>query len=620
MKKSTLILFLSLILIIGNYSAQTNHTVNAGGYYYLPNSLTIQVGDSVTWINDGGLHDVNGDINSITSQPYNNPVTFDSPSTNTIGAVIFAYRFTVPGTYNYDCSVGSHASAGMVGSIIVQPNIGNLVIQGVMDFTLPQGGSTGKALHFTVDASIPDLSIFGVGIANNGQGTDGQEYTFPTAAVNAGDHVLVLRDSAAIAQYFGTCMSSFTHIFVDGSAVVSQNGDDAIELFKNGTVIDLFGDINVDGTGQPWEYKDSWAYRTGSGPNNGIWDVTQWTYGAPDCTDGDTLVTTSACPYPYCPNSPPSYAVTLSVNTANIVVGSDGMYAGGGVLGGADAVALSDPDGDGTWTGTATFSANGGNYVFLNSPANDQDWSAKEVLTGQSCANGQYDDRLMPTISSDTTLLHCFGSCETDGTCSTSPPPTPQVNVTFKVDMSQVTAGFTTPELNGTFNSWCGNCNAMSDVNGDQIWEVTIPLDSGLAIEYKYSSDSWSIEEQNDPSASCTNGDTVNTNRVLVVPSNDTVLSNVCWGSCDPCSTGIIQNVLNHILIYPNPANNVLNISSFEKLNNLVVRDLTGRVILSKNPLSSDFSIDISALSNNIYFIECHSENGLSIHKIIISD
>ena len=108
-----------MVLCFFNYSAQTTHTVNAGSYYYTPTNLTVQVGDSVIWINDGGLHDVNGNINSITNQPFNNPVTFDSPSTNSAGAVIFAYKFTVPGTYNYDCSVGSHAANGMVGSVIV---------------------------------------------------------------------------------------------------------------------------------------------------------------------------------------------------------------------------------------------------------------------------------------------------------------------------------------------------------------------------------------------------------------------------------------------------------------------------------------------------------------------
>tara|TARA_A100001015_G_scaffold53729_1_gene58935 strand:- start:79 stop:678 length:600 start_codon:yes stop_codon:yes gene_type:complete len=117
MKK--IISLLSIALYFFNFIAQTTHTVNAGSYYYTPTNLTVQVGDSIIWINDGGLHDVNGNINSITNQPFNNPVTFDSPSTNSAGAVIFAYKFTVPGTYNYDCSVGSHAANGMVGSVIV---------------------------------------------------------------------------------------------------------------------------------------------------------------------------------------------------------------------------------------------------------------------------------------------------------------------------------------------------------------------------------------------------------------------------------------------------------------------------------------------------------------------
>tara|TARA_B100000780_G_scaffold279080_1_gene255437 strand:+ start:198 stop:800 length:603 start_codon:yes stop_codon:yes gene_type:complete len=117
MKKITSILLITICFF--NYSAQTIHQVNAGSYYYTPTNLNVQVGDSVIWINDGGFHDVNGNINSINNQPYNNPVTFDSPSTNTAGAVIFAYKFTVPGTYNYDCSVGSHAANGMVGRVVV---------------------------------------------------------------------------------------------------------------------------------------------------------------------------------------------------------------------------------------------------------------------------------------------------------------------------------------------------------------------------------------------------------------------------------------------------------------------------------------------------------------------
>lgn len=114
------ILFLIFLFANAGINAQISHTINTGGYYYAPSLLTIDVGDSVIWINDGGNHDVNGNISSINGQPYNNPETFDSPATNVVGAVIFAYKFTVSGTYNYDCSVYGHASQGMVGVIIVQ--------------------------------------------------------------------------------------------------------------------------------------------------------------------------------------------------------------------------------------------------------------------------------------------------------------------------------------------------------------------------------------------------------------------------------------------------------------------------------------------------------------------
>jgi plastocyanin len=180
MKK--IISLLSIALCFFNFSAQTTHTVNAGSYYYTPTNLTVQVGDSVIWINDGGLHDVNGNINSITNQPFNNPVTFDSPSTNTAGAVIFAYKFTVPGTYNYDCSVGSHAANGMVGSVIVTDPSTNINTASsnylfypnpTSDFVYLSGFNgdsktrvyniTGKLLQSTIEKKI-DLSSYPNGL------------------------------------------------------------------------------------------------------------------------------------------------------------------------------------------------------------------------------------------------------------------------------------------------------------------------------------------------------------------------------------------------------------------------------------------------------------------------
>ena len=117
--KTTKLLLSILCCFIASSLSATIYTVNAGSYYYAPASLTVNVGDTVEWINDGGMHDVNANIDSQTGLSFNNPVSFQSNVSNTSGGIIYTHVFTVAGTYNYDCSVGSHAANGMVGAINV---------------------------------------------------------------------------------------------------------------------------------------------------------------------------------------------------------------------------------------------------------------------------------------------------------------------------------------------------------------------------------------------------------------------------------------------------------------------------------------------------------------------
>ena len=102
-----------------NNNVNADYTVFAGNFYYDPANLTINVGQTVRWVNDGGHHDVNGEINSLNNEPFNNPEVFNSDITSEVGAVIFTYTFQTPGVYNYDCSVGGHALNGMTGIVTV---------------------------------------------------------------------------------------------------------------------------------------------------------------------------------------------------------------------------------------------------------------------------------------------------------------------------------------------------------------------------------------------------------------------------------------------------------------------------------------------------------------------
>ena len=141
----------------------------------------------------------------------------------------------------------------------------------------------------SANSDIADISVYGIGVANNGGGSDGQEEAFPQISVSAGDHILFARSPLAMESYFGLCFSDFNHVLEAGSAI-SQNGDDAIELYEQNQVIETFGDVNVDGTGEEWEYMDSWAYKLGN----------EWTYGGVNCTDDSETSASSNCPYPLC--------------------------------------------------------------------------------------------------------------------------------------------------------------------------------------------------------------------------------------------------------------------------------------------------------------------------------
>ena len=234
-----------------------------------------------------------------------------------------------------------------------------------------------------------------------------------------------------------------------------------------------------------------------------------------------------------CP-PPPSvfHAVTFSVNTDNITVGPNGMYVGGGVLGGSDAHALTD-NGNNNWSTTLDLAeGTSGYWVFFNSPTHGGDWGTKEDLAGSTCGDpNNYNDRFLDPVTAPTTLEYCFAECTAD-----CPEPAATVNVTFQVDMSQYVGSFGGVFVNGTFNNWCGECSPLTD-NGNGIWSATIPLEPGT-IQYKFTLDGWTVQEEFAGGESCTAQDGAFVNRAATFDV-ETDLGLVCWNTCAECTTDV---------------------------------------------------------------------------------
>lgn len=171
-----------------------------------------------------------------------------------------------------------------------------LELKGVMELEDYILSSTGRvrAVHLKVLEDITDLSIYGIEVATNGADpypANPIDYIFPEVSASQGDNILIVRDDdfTNAEAFFEGYFSDFT---VFQTTIMSQNGDDAILLYKNQTAIESFGQPGTDGTGLYWEYTNSWAYKLGN----------EWIYPGPNSVvfAGTGTATTVDAKYPFC--------------------------------------------------------------------------------------------------------------------------------------------------------------------------------------------------------------------------------------------------------------------------------------------------------------------------------
>jgi hypothetical protein len=232
-----------------------------------------------------------------------------------------------------------------------------------------------------------------------------------------------------------------------------------------------------------------------------------------------------------CAFAPSYYDVTFQVDMNEMMSNIDSVFTTpevNGTFNGwcGNCNAMTDANGDGIWSTTITLMEGDYDYKFSHDA-----WGGQEPLSpGSLCTmtSSGYTNRVL-SLTQDVVLPPvCYGSC---AACGVSTGP---FDVIFSVDMSNVDSAFTTPEVNGTFNGWCGNCAAMSDPEGDNVWTITIPLETGI-YDFKYSYDNWAGQEALTSGSSCTTTTGNNINRTINV-SGPMDMGIVCWERCEACN------------------------------------------------------------------------------------
>ena len=231
--------------------------VEASSFQYVPSALSVQPGQTVVWVNLGGTHDVNGDLDSQTGMSFDNPEAFYiAPVTgDASGVCIGSFTFNTPGVYTYDCSIGSHAALGMVATVTVgtggctnaaAPNYnpaadyddGSCIevnLTTIADIQL--GQETGIFTDSVVVTRGIVTGVYGSNVSiQDGQGAYSGLWLFsPDVPVQLGDEVEV---TGAVSEYFDK-----TQISTPATVILSQgNALPAAEVLAT-----------LDAGAEPWE-------------------------------------------------------------------------------------------------------------------------------------------------------------------------------------------------------------------------------------------------------------------------------------------------------------------------------------------------------------------------------
>ena len=197
--------------------------VTASSFAFVPSDLTVDIGSLVFWVNIGGTHSVNGDIDTQTGVSFGNPEAFGFPSVvgDVAGVCMGSHTFSIPGVYSYDCSVGTHAALGMVATITVG-------VGGCMDVAAPNYNA---AADFD-DESCEESPFTAIADIQVGQETGAFE---GLAVLTSGVVTGVYGSRATIQDGSG----AYSGIWVYGSDVALQVGDDVEVTATVGEYYDL---------------------------------------------------------------------------------------------------------------------------------------------------------------------------------------------------------------------------------------------------------------------------------------------------------------------------------------------------------------------------------------------
>jgi hypothetical protein len=80
---------------------------------------------------------------------------------------------------------------------------------------------------------------------------------------------------------------------------------------------------------------------------------------------------------------------------------------------------------------------------------------------------------------------------------------------------------------------------------------------------------------------------------------------------------GAVNEIDASFSIYPNPTNSTIKIAYSERIEEIEIRDVTGKIVLKEKNNSAQFEADLSHFESGVYFISIITSQNQLVGKII---
>lgn len=392
-------------------------------------------------------------------------------------------------------------------------------------------------------------------------------------------------DNAVWARTYMVAPGDYLYKFGIGNDWGNNEGGDPTGLTDNCSVADADGNINRTLT-----------IEAGSDPIviNFIYD---------SCADSDVEIGDTGG------GTPDPVMVTFAVDVNALDPAPADVFVAGAFQGWAPADGqLSDPDGNGVWSGT--FEVTPGNYEYKFGLGTD--WGTEEG--GDGILDCQTNNNRTITINEgdNPTVVYVYNSCDV----SSEPVDADDVvNVVFSVDMNDVTDMFDTVFVAGSFQGWTPADGGLDDADGNGIWRRTYQIARGSSIMYKFGQGiDWGVNEGGEGIAECSTDD----NRTASIPADatGTIYLSFKYNTCEEVDVTSTNDVstLGKVSVAPNPMSNVSRITFENSTNashNVFVTNMAGQTVRSyRGVRGNQLDVERGNLVAGLYFITFRNSAG----------